>query len=256
VTRSALLLVAASLLHAGAACAAEPLLVLAGSASQLVLQDAAAEIERDLGLRVELDLGSSGALLAKLELTQRGDVYLPGSDDYLERAIERKLVDPVTRADYAVLRPALLVQRGNPRRIAGLADLARDDVRAAIGDSRMVCVGAYAEELLERAGLGDALMSRLARAGSCAALANLLRLGSVDAVLGWDVFTSWYPGEVETVPLPPKLVARTATVPGAVTVFSKRPADARRVVAWLAGPRGRELWRRHGYVSPEPVSSR
>lgn len=248
--RQIILLIGVALLHPELVLAAEPLLVLAGSAAGPVLRDAAPEIERDLGLRIELDLGSSGALLTRLELTRRGDVYLPGSDDYLVRAIERKLIDPATRADYALLRPALLVRRGNPRHVAGLADLGRADVRAAIGDSRIVCVGAYAEEMLDRAGLTEEVLPRLARASSCAALANLLELGSVDAIIGWDVFMSWYPEDLEIVLLPPALTAHAATVSGAVTVLSRRPDDARRVVAWLAGPRGRELWRRHGYASP------
>jgi molybdate transport system substrate-binding protein len=95
------------------------------------------------------------------------------------------------------------------------------------------------------------LFPRLARAASCEAVANLLATGTVDAVLGWDVFVHWFPGVVEEVPLPPELVPEQATVPGAVSVFSPHPALALQVLQWLAGPKGQALWRKYGY-RPKP----
>lgn len=235
---------------AGNAAADEPteVLVFAGSASKPVLEAAAERIEKELGIRLLLNLGGSGSMLSQLELGHRGDIYLPGSHDYIERAVARHVVDPTSRVDFAYLVPALLVQTGNPLRIHTLADLERPDVRAAIAEPRTVCVGAYAEAVLERAGLADKLMPRLGRARSCAGLANLLALGNVDAIIGWRVFAAWYPDRLEIVPLPPPLVTHVAAVPGAVTTFAAHPEAARRVLAWLAGREGRALWRAHRYL--------
>jgi len=248
--RQAAILAAALLLGAAAPlpAAAPEVLVLAGSASKPVLDEAASEIERRLGIRVILDYGGSGALLSKLELAHRGDVYLPGSGDFLERAIARGVVDPASRRDFAFLVPAILVRNGNPKAIRDVHDLVRPDVRAAMGEPRTVCVGLYAEEILRRAGVSERDQARLGRARSCAAVADLLALGSVDAVLGWRVFAAWFPGRFDIVPLPPALVTRVATVPGAVTTFAAHPELARRVLRWLASPAGREIWRRHGYI--------
>ncbi len=247
IRRAALLAVLAASGVAGAAPPPE-LLLLVGSASRPVLEAARPRIEADLGVRLAVSYGSSGALLSQLELARRGDVYLPGSHDYLERAVARGLVDPATRVDLAYLIPALVVRRGNPRGVHAVADLARPGVRAAIAEPRTVCAGLYAREILERAGIAARVLPRLGRARSCAALAGMLAVGSVDAVLGWRVFARWYPDRLEVVPLPPRLVRRVATVPGAVTSVARRPEAARRVLAWLAGPRGRAIWRAHGYL--------
>jgi molybdate transport system substrate-binding protein len=150
--------------------------------------------------------------------------------------------------DFACLVPALVVTRGNPKGIAGLSDLARADVRAAIAEPRTVCVGEYAVDILERAGLADGVLERVGRTRSCAALADLAALGSVDAIVGWGVFARWYPEQLEAVALPAELVTRVATISGAVTTVARDPAAARRVLAWLAGPEGRELWREAGYL--------
>lgn len=232
------------------AWAGEPVEVLAfvGSASRPVMEAARPGIERDLGIRLVPTYGGSGSLLTQLELARRGDLYLPGSHDYLGRAVQRGVVDPATRRDFAYLVPALLVAGGNPLGIRSVADLDRRDVRAAIAEPRTVCVGLYAREVLERAGRWERLAGRLGRARSCAALAETLALGSVDAVLGWRVFASWYPDRLQVVPLPASLVRRVATVPGAVTRFSSHREAAVRVLDWLSGPEGRAVWRRYGYL--------
>lgn len=245
---------ACALALAGAAGAAPPpdpgpeILILAGSASKPVLEQAAPLIESELGLRLAIDFGGSGGMLSRLELARRGDIYLPGSHDYLERAANRGVIDPGTRVDFAYLVPAILVRAGNPLGVQRLGDLARPGVRAAIAEPRTVCVGEYAVDVLRRAGLEGSLGPHLGRARSCAALAGLLALGNVDAILGWRVFASWYPDRLEVVPLPSQLVTRVASVPGAVTTFAAHPEAAARVLAWLAGPRGRAIWQAHGYI--------
>lgn len=224
-----------------------PVLMFAGAASKPVLDEAAPRILAEIGVRLDLSVGGSGTLLSQLELARKGDIYLPGSHDYVERAAARGLVDPATRVDFAWLTPALLVRAGNPKHVRSLADLARDDVRAAIAEPRTVCVGEYAVRILDRAGITATIMPRLARAHSCEALANLLALGSVDAIVGWKVFTAWFPGRVEEVPLRPALVTDQATIAGTVTTFAAHPAAARRVLEWLAGAEGAAIWRAHGY---------
>jgi molybdate transport system substrate-binding protein len=250
VSRSLLPLVALALVLAGTPAAAdEPVAILmfAGAASKPVLDEAAPRILHELGIRIDLSVGGSGTLLSQIELARKGDIYLPGSHDYLVRAVARGLVDPATRVDFAWLTPALLVRTGNPRHVRGLADLARDDVRAAIAEPRTVCVGEYAVRIFDRAGLTAKVLPHLARTRSCEAVANLLALGSVDAIIGWDVFTAWFPGRVEEVPLPPGLVTGQATISGGVTTFATHPAAAQRVLAWLAGSEGTAIWQAHGY---------
>jgi molybdate transport system substrate-binding protein len=73
---------------------------------------------------VLLHFGGSGAMLSQLSLTGRGDLYLPGSSDFMLRAREQGKVEPETEVRLAYLLPALLVAKGNPKQLHGLADLA------------------------------------------------------------------------------------------------------------------------------------
>ncbi len=246
-----LLLASLLLLTACAAGAAERLMVFAGAAAKPPLEAAARAFTRRTGVAVDLVLGGSGYVLAQMKLGRRGDIYLPGSSDYMEKAKREGLVRPETERVLVYLVPAINVQPGNPRGIHRLADLARPGLKVAIANPEGVCVGAYAVEIFEkhltpaqRAGLRRNLINYT---GSCAKTANAIALRQVDAVLGWRVFQHWNPRRIETVPLPAAQVERVGYIPVAVSRFSARPALAQRFIDFLSGPEGQAIFARYHY---------
>lgn len=224
--------------------------VFAGSASKPAVQELAAAFEERTRARVHVHFGGSGALLSQMQLARRGDVYLPGSSDFMELAKRRELVDPVTEVRLFYLVPAIAVARGNPEGIRSLEDLARPGLRVGIARPETVCVGLYGVEALERSGLAERVRPNIVNwAESCEKTAQMLSLGLVDAVLGWDVFDDWDPVRIETVPYPPERVPRIGYAPAAVSVFAREPDLGRQFLAFLSGPEGKEAFRRHGYLA-------
>jgi len=65
------------------------LLAYVGSAAGPAVEACAKPFTTDTGIPVMVEQGSSGSLLARLELTGRVDLYVPGSPDYLIRAQDR-----------------------------------------------------------------------------------------------------------------------------------------------------------------------
>jgi len=226
------------------------LAVFAGSASKPATEEVAARFEEATGARVLLHFGGSGGVLSQMELARRGDVYFPGSSDFLELAKRRGLVDPATEVRVVYLLPAINVARGNPKGIRGLDDLARPGIRVGIARPETVCVGLYGVEALEREGLAGRVRPNVVNyAESCEKTAQMLALGLVDAVLGWDVFDDWDPERIETVPYPPDRVTRIGYIPAAVSAFAREPELARRFLAFLLEPAAQEVFRRRGYLT-------
>ncbi len=126
-----------------------------GSASKPPTEEAAKVFEERTGAQVILHYGGSGAMLSQMKLTQRGDLYFPGSSDYMELAKREGLVRPETERAIVYLIPAINVPKGNPKDIQSLLDLAKPDVRVGIARPDTVCVGLYAAEVLERAGISQ-----------------------------------------------------------------------------------------------------
>lgn len=226
-------------------------MVFAGSASQPPLEEAALAFEKQTGIRVALHLGGSGAMLSQIRLTGRGDLFIPGSPDYLELAREQKLVEGEAVV-LAYLVPAIIVAKGNPLRILTLDDLTRPGLKIGMADSNGVCVGLYAVEILETNGIAANIKSNLhGQVESCARTASMIPLGMADAVLGWREFAAWNPAAMEAVLLQPEQIPRLAYVPAVRIRGSSNPAGAEAFMTFLVSASGQAIFRKWGYLTNE-----
>jgi len=243
-------------LVSGVYAAERKITAFCGTASELPMEEAAKVFERKTGIKVELNWGGSGAVLSQLKLSRRGDLFIPGSPDYMTKAIKEGLVDPKTVKIIAYLVPAINVRKGNPLKIKGLADLARPGLRVAIGNPESVCVGLYGVEVLEKNGLLKAVEKNIVtHASSCAATASLLAMEKVDAIMGWDVFSGWNPDKIETVFLKPDEVPRLAYIPAAITRdFASDRAGAQAFINFLTSSEGRAIFAKWGYIASEKAA--
>lgn len=141
----------------------QSVVVFAGAAAAPVYREAVGIFESKYGVKIEINLGGSGGLLSAMEITRTGDVYIPGSPEYLILANKKNVINltecPAKILAYLV--PAIIVQNGNPKNIAAIEDLAKPGIRLGIADLKSVCVGLYAKELLEKNGLWDAISKNI-----------------------------------------------------------------------------------------------
>ncbi|MBX6421991.1 molybdate ABC transporter substrate-binding protein [Thermosulfurimonas sp. F29] len=227
------------------------ILIFAGAASRPPTEEVAQAFERKTGVKVDLVFGGSGYVLSQMLLSRKGDLYFPGSSDYMELAKKKGAVIPETERVVAYLVPAIIVRRGNPRGIHSLRDLLRPGLRVAIANPEGVCVGAYAVEIVEKnfsAEEKEAFRRNLVNyTGSCAKTAAAVLLGAVDAVLGWRVFAYWNPEKLEVVPLKPEEIVRVGYLPIAVSRFTRHRDLAERFIRFLLSSEGKAIFRRYHY---------
>lgn len=241
------------LMVASKAVGEESLLVFAGAASKPPTEEAARLYEQKTGKKVELVFGGSGYVLSQMKLAKRGDIYFPGSSDYMEVAKRDGDVFPETEEIVVYLASAINVQRGNPHNIQTLADLTRPGLKVAIANPEGVCVGAYAVEILEKELEGaekEAFMKNLVNyTESCEKTATAISLKQADAVIGWSVFEHWDPTRIETVPLKPDQIPRVGYIPIAISKFTKDREAAQDFIDFIRSPEGLAVFRKHHYFS-------
>ena len=240
-------------LAGAAARSADRLMVFAGAASKPPTEEAAKLYEKRTGVKVELSFGGSGSVLSQMKLAKEGDIYFPGSSDYMEKAKRDGDVFVDSERIIVYLIPAINVIKGNPLGIRTLRDLTRPGLRVAIANPETVCVGAYAVEIIEKE-FSPAEKSALRRnlinyTESCEKTATAISLKMADAVIGWTVFEHWDPDRIETVRLPPDHIPRIGYIPAAISKYTRNKEAARRFIDFLAGPEGRTIFSRYKYFT-------
>jgi len=245
-----------SSLTSSSAAGGTQLFMYAGAASKPPTEEIAALFEKTTGIRVETVFGGSGAVLSQMELAHEGDLYFPGSSDYMEKAKKKGDVLAETEAIVTYLVPAICVQKGNPHDIRTLKDLTRPGIKVAIANPETVCVGLYAVEIIEKNLSPEekaAFKANLLNyTESCEKTATAVSLKQVDAVIGWSVFEHWSPDTIEAIPLPADQIPRVGYIPIAVASYTKDRATAQRFIDFVGGEPGQKIFTRYGYfANPE-----
>jgi molybdate transport system substrate-binding protein len=230
----------------------EKILVFAGAASKPAAEEAIHSFQKESGIPVDVVFGGSGFVLAQMKLAKKGDLYFPGSSDFMQKAKAEGLVFPETERVVTYLIPAINVQRGNPRGIHSLKGLTKRGIRVAIANPEQVCVGMYAVEIVEKnlspsekKGFRENLVNYTE---SCEKTANVISLKAADAVLGWRVFQYWDPERIETIYLKPAEIPRIGYIPIAISKFARESRPAQRFIDFLISQRGKTIFRKYHYL--------
>src|SRR4030042_640100 len=232
--------------------ASKRILVFAGAASKPATEEGAQIFKEISGIPVDVVFGGSGFVLSQMKLTKKGDLYFPGSSDFIELTKKEGLVYPDTEKIVVYLIPAINVQKGNPKGIHFLKDLTKDGIRVAIANPEFVCVGTYAAEIIEK-NLNPIEKERFKKnlvnyTESCEKTANAISLKAVDAVLGWRVFHYWDPKRIETIYLKPEEVSRIGYIPIAISKFTQDKISAQKFIDFLLSSQGKNIFRKYHYL--------
>ena len=228
------------------------LLIFAGAASKPPTEEAAKLFQEKFSIPVDVVFGGSGFVLSQMKLTKKGDLYFPGSSDFMELAKREGFVLGETEKVIVCLVSSINVQKGNPKGIHSLKDLTRDGLRIAIANPEMVCVGTYAVEIIEK-NLTPAEKEHFRKnivnyTESCEKTANAISLKAVDAVIGWRVFQYWDPERIQTVYLKPAEIVRIGYIPIAVSKFTQDRGLAQKFIDFLLSTEGKAIFRKHHYL--------
>ena len=102
-------------------------------------------------VKIVADYAGSEVLLSKIRLVRKGDLYMPGDKHYVDQAAADEMILSQTSVCYFV--PTILVQKGNPRQIEDLDDLARPGLKIGLGDPQACAIGRKTQQIFEKNGI-------------------------------------------------------------------------------------------------------
>lgn len=229
--------------------APDPLVVYCAASNKGVLEAIRADYERDYGTSLQVQYGPSQTLLAALEVSGTGDLYLPADGSYLDLARGKQLL--ADQRPLARMRAVVAVPKGNPLHIARFEDLLQADRRLALASVEASAIGKLTSETLTKSGKWEPLRAQTTVFKTTVnEVANDVKVGAVDAGIVFDPVLHEY-DTLEAVTLP-ELEQVQAEVALAVLKSSRQPREAAHFARYAAArDKGLARYREFGFQPVE-----
>ena len=207
--------------------------------------------EREYGIKISPDYAGSEVLLSKIKLVRRGDLYMPGDKHYIEQAVREDMI--LSRRSVCYWVPTILVQKGNPKKIYGLADFLKPGIKLGLGDPDVCAIGRISKQILAKNNITweDIQKNLIFQSLTVNELGMQIQATSLDAVIVWDAMARYYSEYGDAIPIAvEKNVISTVDI--GVLKFTKHKELAEKFVEFVTSEAGQRIFNKHNYSTKPP----
>ncbi len=223
------------------------LLIYCGTTMIKPMADIARIIEKQEDCKIIITKGGSGNLLKSLKINKVGDLYLPGSDNYIKTCLEENLVSDTVFV--GCNKAAIMVQKGNPKHItANLDNLMSKDYYVVICNPNTGSIGGETKKILERKGIFEEVQANANELTTDSkGLCVVLKEKNADITINWYACSVWEENEpyVDVLNIDEKFTKKKRLVLGLLKT-SKYPEIARKFMEYAVSDKGRKLFKKYG----------
>ncbi|MEA1946110.1 MAG: molybdate ABC transporter substrate-binding protein [Thermodesulfobacteriota bacterium] len=235
---------------------ATSIMVGAGAGLKPALEPIAKVFKEKTGIKVENSYLCSAMVLTNMQLTRTGDIMVPGTQHYMDLAIEKGVIDPdsVTPAGYMI--PVIAVQKGNPHNITCIEDLAKPGLKVGIGELEVLAVGRLTHKMLKELGIYEDVMKNVVmKGGSAIKLMLPLAMKNLDAEINFMSTAKAFADKVDMIKIDPKKL-KYCVAPIGMTTYTKNKEEAQKYLDFVASKEGQAIFAKFGfaaYFDPEKI---
>lgn len=228
----------------------ESLLVYSGAGLKSTMEDVGKAFTDKYGINIQYTYGGSGTLISQMNLTQKGDVFIPGSTTEYTTAKSQGLVGDYQMVGYHV--PVIAVQKGNPKGITTIKDFANPGLKIALGDVNATAIGKAGAKMFRNFNITGAVEKNVVtRTPTINELTVIMNLGQADASLLTLDQINLDKMDAISIPTNDNVVL---IVPIGVTNFTQNPVNARKFADFVASDEGKAIFAKHGFPTyPNPA---
>jgi len=223
-----------------------PLVIYCAGGVAPPLIEVAALFELRSGIPVKAVAGKAEELIRDTKSEKNADILVVGAEHVMDAAEFDKVILKASRMTIGYRRSVLLVQHGNPKHIAQLADITKEGITISISISG--CLMGVWDDITAQAGITDAVRRNITvLADGCGHLIRTINLKEVDVAFGWNVFAVMNPATIQAVELPREMQIRRSTTAGMFTFSKKKKAEAEEFLLCLRTEEARTVYRKYDW---------
>lgn len=219
------------------------LLVYAGAGLKRAMEEIKPAFEELENVNIQYVYAGSGQLLAQIETSGKGDVFIVGSEATYDIAKEKGQANESTLIAHHT--PGLAVEKGNPKDIKSLEDLTQDGLKVVLGDKEANAVGKTAMKIIEKNGLEAIHDNVIATMATVNELVVAIANGEANvAIVTEDSIR--FNEDVELVEIPEEENI-DQIIPAGTLTSSEYPDLAKKLVDFIASKEGKAIFEKNGY---------
>lgn len=217
------------------------------------LKDALGEIQANYrqqhpNVKLLFNLGASGALQQQIEQGAPVDIFISAAPKQMDGLAAKNLIDKASRRNLVENKLVLIVPKDSPLGLTAFADLAKAGVKKlSIGEPSVVPAGQYAREVLQKLALWDQMKGKIVYAKDVRTVLAYVETGNVDAGIVYKTDAA-ISSKVKIAATAPEGSHRPILYPAAVLAGSKERQAAAEFLAYMAGPEGKAVFEKYGFV--------
>ncbi|HIA19875.1 MAG TPA: molybdate ABC transporter substrate-binding protein [Planctomycetaceae bacterium] len=226
---------------------AKELVLYCAAGMRYPMQEIITKYQQEYGVTISAQFQGSNTLLAQIEVSKTGDLYLAADSSYVELARQKGLAQE--SLSLAHMKPVIVVHKDN-KTIHSIDDLISPQHRVALGNPDAAAIGKKTRKLLTTSGHWEALNANVTKHGvykpTVNEVATDVRLGSVHAGVIWDATAIQFP-DLKQISCP-ALDAGDASIEICVLKSSKHPTAALKFARYIAArDRGLQTFGKKGF---------
>ena len=227
------------------------LLISAAASLKNTLEDMKPLYQRNhASVTLTFNFGASGALLQQIEQGAPADIFISAAQSQVDTLEQKGALVPGTRTNLATNKLVLIVPK-NSRGVTSFSSLKQPEVkRMAIGEPRSVPAGQYAEQVLQKLNLWDAVKPKLVYANNVRQVLAAVESGNADAGLVY-LTDAKISNKVKVVAVANDSYHSPIVYPMAVLKSSKSISAAKTFVQYLSGSEAKGILRKYGFIVPQ-----
>lgn len=222
------------------------LLLHSGGGLRLAVNECVETFSKEHNVEIECNYAGSDVLLSQVQMTRKGDLFMPGDVFYVDKVQPADLI--VSKHTVCYFIPQILVRKGNPKNIQTLEDLLKPGIKLGLGDPEVCAVGRTSVLIFEKNGMNmeDIKKNLVFSSLTVEELGVQIKVGKVDAVIVWDATAAHYAdsGDAIRIPVDRNIIS---TVAIALLSTSRNKKLAGEFIDFITSQRGKAIFQKHNF---------
>lgn len=223
------------------------LLIYCGVTMLKPMTEIAQIIEEQENCKITIEKGGSGGLLNKIKTDKVGDLYLPGSDSYINTLSDEGMIKDSALVGYN--KAAIFVQKGNPLNITSdLDNLTKEEYDVVIGNPESGSIGKETKKILDKKGIFEKVVENASKlTNDSTELLRVIKDKEADLAINWYATSVWgdNPEYIDVLEIDEEYAKKKKLVIGLLE-YSENPELAKKFMDYASSELGKEIFNKYG----------